>query len=79
MKKKQTTKPGSAPTPERPGEPLHSQPGADLFVPAMQQGDNAQLMAQAIHTNERIRSDVLGSYTGTPEDGDQPVQDADDL
>lgn len=29
----------------------------------------------------QIRSDVLGSYTGTPEDknDDQPVQDADDL
>ena len=28
-----------------------------------------------------FRSDVLGSYTGTPEDKDdeQPVQDADDL
>ena len=26
-----------------------------------------------------ITSDVLGSYTGTPADGDDPVQDADDL
>lgn len=26
-----------------------------------------------------ISSDVLGSYTGTPEDGERPVQDADDL
>ena len=26
-----------------------------------------------------VRSDVLGSYTGTPSDGGQPVQDADDL
>ena len=26
-----------------------------------------------------IRSDVQGSYTGTPEDGGMPVQDADDL
>ena len=24
-------------------------------------------------------SDVLGSYTGTPKDGGQPTQDADDL
>ena len=24
-------------------------------------------------------SDVLGSYTGNPEEGDMPVQDADDL
>lgn len=26
-----------------------------------------------------ILSDVLGSYTGTGEDGEHPVQDADDL
>ncbi len=26
-----------------------------------------------------IPSDVLGSYTGTGEDGDRPIQDADDL
>lgn len=26
-----------------------------------------------------IASDTLGSYTGTPEDGGRPVQDADDL
>lgn len=26
-----------------------------------------------------IQSDVMGSYTGTPNDGDRPVQDADDL
>lgn len=26
-----------------------------------------------------ISSDTQGSYTGTPEDGVQPVQDADDL
>lgn len=26
-----------------------------------------------------ILSDVLGSYTGTDEDGERPVQDADDL
>lgn len=26
-----------------------------------------------------ISSDVLGSYTGTPEDGGMPIQDADDL
>ncbi len=29
------------------------------------------------HTN--IESDVFGSYTGVPLDGEQPVQDADDL
>lgn len=26
-----------------------------------------------------ILSDVLGSYTGTPENGEEPEQDADDL
>ena len=26
-----------------------------------------------------VQSDVLGSYTGLTEDGDRPVQDADDL
>ncbi|MBR3751326.1 MAG: hypothetical protein IKK58_06080 [Clostridia bacterium] len=26
-----------------------------------------------------IKSDVLGSYTGNPEDGGMPQQDADDL
>lgn len=29
--------------------------------------------------NRYIPSDVLGSYTGVPLDGDRPVQDADDL
>ena len=27
----------------------------------------------------KILSDILGSYTGTPEDGGVPEQDADDL
>lgn len=27
----------------------------------------------------RDNSDILGSYTGTPRDDEQPVQDADDL
>lgn len=26
-----------------------------------------------------IKSDTDGSYTGTPEDGEEPVQDSDDL
>lgn len=30
-------------------------------------------------TSEEIPTDVLGSYTGSPEDGEKPVQDADDL
>ena len=29
--------------------------------------------------NDKIRSDVNGSYTGVPLDEQQPVQDADDL
>lgn len=29
--------------------------------------------------SQRDHSDVLGSYTGTPADGGQPVQDQDDL
>ena len=29
--------------------------------------------------NSNIQSDVLGSYTGTAYDGDEPEQDADDL
>lgn len=29
--------------------------------------------------SQRDNSDVLGSYTGTPADGGQPVQDQDDL
>ncbi len=28
---------------------------------------------------ERIVSDVLGSYTGVPKSGEEPVQDVDDL
>lgn len=31
-------------------------------------------------SEDRIKTDPLGSYTGTPEDkDDEPVQDADDL
>ena len=29
--------------------------------------------------NEKIKSDVNGSYTGTPIDDNEPTQDADDL
>lgn len=29
--------------------------------------------------NKVLPSDVLGSYTGAPENGEMPVQDADDL
>jgi len=30
-------------------------------------------------SDDRIKSDVLGSYTGISYDGDEPEQDADDL
>lgn len=30
-------------------------------------------------SSDGVKSDVLGSYTGTPEGGGVPVQDADDL
>lgn len=44
----------------------------------------AQNLANIAHTlpqegKGHICSDVNGSYTGTPEDGGMPVQDADDL
>lgn len=31
------------------------------------------------NTDKNINSDVNGSYTGNPLNGDEPVQDADDL
>jgi hypothetical protein len=38
-------------------------------------------MAETIHGVNvgKIPADVLGSYTGTPRDGERPTQDADDL
>jgi len=38
-----------------------------------------QRLCNFSHQSEESNSDVLGSYTGTPKDGGQPVQDADDL
>ncbi len=38
-----------------------------------------QRLCDFAHQSEESNSDVLGSYTGTPKDGGQPVQDADDL
>lgn len=38
-----------------------------------------QRLCDFSHQSEESNSDVLGSYTGTPKDGGQPVQDADDL
>ena len=36
-----------------------------------------QVLAEA--TNVSAQFDPLGSYTGNPKDGEDPVQDADDL
>lgn len=33
----------------------------------------------SFESGDSIESDVLGSYTGVPEDGGEPVQDSDDL
>ena len=41
-----------------------------------QQRDRAQ---RERNKKEKIPSDVLGSYTGVPQDGEKPAQDADDL
>ena len=43
---------------------------------------NPDLVEEIICTwqdNARRNTDVLGSYTGIPEDAEYPVQDADDL
>ena len=34
---------------------------------------------EAMRERREIPSDINGSYTGNPENGEQPVQDADDL
>ncbi len=41
-------------------------------------GNNPARVLQEM-AKENQSTDVLGSYTGTPADGGQPVQDADDL
>ncbi len=38
-----------------------------------------QRLCELSHQSEESNSDVLGSYTGTPKEGVEPVQDADDL
>lgn len=47
---------------------------------------NTQIKKNLEHKNrknredcEQIITDVLGSYTGTPYDSDEPIQDVDDL
>lgn len=37
------------------------------------------LSPDTFENKQEIQSDVMGSYTGIPEDGDRPIQDADDL
>lgn len=41
--------------------------------------DAKRLCDLAHMADEPQSTDVLGSYTGTAQDGEQPVQDADDL
>lgn len=45
--------------------------------------NRAETLAEAANPAKRgkkaVHSDVQGSYTGVPEDGGHPVQDADDL
>ena len=38
-----------------------------------------KVKAVKVTSGEHIKTDVLGSYTGVPLDGERPVQDADDL
>ena len=47
--------------------------------PAAEQGQNCAKRGMMALMSKENRSDVLGSYTGTPADDDEPVQDADDL
>lgn len=45
-----------------------------------QRGGAAERAEKAYRNDEKaVHTDVLGSYTGLPEDGGVPVQDADDL
>lgn len=41
--------------------------------------ENDPEIHNSLNNKEGIPSDVLGSYTGVPEDGEEPIQDADDL
>lgn len=41
-------------------------------------GDKSYKLAENWQKHDG-NSDVLGSWTGTPEDGERPIQDADDL
>ncbi len=47
---------------------------------AKKKNTDAKELAKALMgSDDGVRSDVLGSYTGTPDGGGVPVQDADDL
>lgn len=54
----------------------HDNHKLDAAGQALMQDDSRTLREQG---RGFILSDVLGSYTGTDEDGERPVQDADDL
>jgi len=41
--------------------------------------ENDSEIHNSVKDKKEIPSDVLGSYTGVPEDGEEPIQDADDL
>lgn len=59
---------------------MHSTPRAIgytiIFI-----GNNTNMKEKNTKSKETLRSpfDPNGSYTGAPENGDKPVQDADDL
>lgn len=46
---------------------------------AMKKAEDAVNQLRSSNTDDSIKSDVLGSYTGMFYDGDEPDQDADDL
>ena len=52
----------------------------DSKKPVPSPTDTALKDAQTLRRQSRsVDSDILGSYTGTPADGETPEQDADDL
>jgi len=48
-------------------------------MPERKEKKAKKLAAQTPVRTFESDSDVLGSYTGTPMDGERPIQDADDL
>ena len=45
----------------------------------MEKKKKSQKVVEAFHDNKDFPSDVDGSYTGTDESFEKPVQDADDI